>query len=434
MKDFAIMNKPKLVTWFLGAIAMVCLAVSVNATTTVTGKIQTLGTGNVTNGAFIRFWLRGCGGNQPRINGTSLIGPTQGGVFYFDIAADASGNISGTLYSTRDNTGLLAGDIECGGSKTAVWYGMQAFQGGRGGPEVAVHALSGAVLDITSVTPITSNPVVTAPSGDGTYLRLDGGNVMTGGISAPPYIYLAEGTAPTGGAAKDVIYGDSTAHRLKFKNNNGSADTPAAFSDNLSVFAPTTSAQLASVLTDATGSGGGFVRATSPTITGPTITGPTITGPTITGTIAGTPTITTPTLTSPVINGTPTGTGVSTICSAKGSGSGTYTQTTASFVAIDSTNLKCVMTVPTGWKAVITFSGAGAGAACTTCFLEMTDAGTLVGSTINQNGANNSPFSMSVVFNGDGSSHTFEPYFEGDGTHPVDVIERIRDQHGYFDC
>lgn len=146
------------------------------ATTTVTGKIQNLGTGNMTAGAFVRFWLRGCSGNQPRINGTSIIGPSQGGVWYFDLPADSSGNISGTLYSTRDNTGNGNGDIECGGSKTSVWYGMQAFVSGRGGPEVPVHAKSGVTLDITQVTPITTNPVVTSPTGDNTYLRLDSGN------------------------------------------------------------------------------------------------------------------------------------------------------------------------------------------------------------------------------------------------------------------
>src|SRR5579872_4295300 len=104
------------------------------ATTTVTGKMQTLGTSSQAGG-FMRFWLRGCAGNQPRISGTGLIAPTLGGVFYFDFPADSSGNVSGTLYSNRDSTGLLGGDIECGGSTTATWYGMQAFLGGKGGPE-----------------------------------------------------------------------------------------------------------------------------------------------------------------------------------------------------------------------------------------------------------------------------------------------------------
>lgn len=163
---------------------LILLCSFASATTTVTGKIQNLGTGNVTSGAFVRFWLRGCSGNQPRVNGTSVIGPSQGGVYFYDIAADGSGNVSGILFSTRDATGLLGGDIECGGSLTAVWYGMQIFSAGKGGPETPIHAKSGGILDITSITPITTNPVITAPTGDATYLRLDAGNSpITGTVS-----------------------------------------------------------------------------------------------------------------------------------------------------------------------------------------------------------------------------------------------------------
>lgn len=181
--------------WLLGVFALLC-AMPASATTTVTGKMQNLGTGNVSAGAFMRFWLRGCAGNQPRVNGTSLIAPSQGGVFYFDFAADSNGNISGTLYSTRDNTGNGNGDIECGGSLMAVWYGMQAFVNGRGGPEIPVHAKSGATLDITQVTPITTNPVVPSPTGDSTYARVDGGNQpFTGNVQAPSFS-LGSSTSP----------------------------------------------------------------------------------------------------------------------------------------------------------------------------------------------------------------------------------------------
>lgn len=144
-------------------------------TTTVTGNMQNLGTADV-SGGFIRFWLRGCAGNQPRVSGHGLIAPSLGGVFFFDIPANPSGAVSGTLYSNRDSTGLLGGDIECGGSTTATWYGMQAFFAGKGGPEIPVYAKNTAVLDISSVTPLTTNPVVIPPSGDSTYLRLDAGN------------------------------------------------------------------------------------------------------------------------------------------------------------------------------------------------------------------------------------------------------------------
>jgi hypothetical protein len=158
------------------------LPISASATTAVTGKIQNLGTGNLTSNTFARFWLRGCGGNNPRINGTSIIGPSQGGVYFFDLIADSSGNITGTLYSTRDSTGLLAGDIECGGSKLSEWYGLQIYVAGKGGPEMPIHAKSGISLDITTVTPIASTPAVVAPNGDSVYARIDAANLPFTGI------------------------------------------------------------------------------------------------------------------------------------------------------------------------------------------------------------------------------------------------------------
>ncbi len=175
----------------LPLLALLLLPISASATTTVSGTLQTLGTGTVGQAAFVRFYLRGCGGNQPRVSGTAVIAPSQGGVFFFDMIANSSGVISGTLYSTRDSTGLLGGDITCGTSTTSVWYGMQIFLGGKGGPEIPIHAKNGVSFDISSVTPISTTPVATAPTGDGTYLRLDAGNspvtgrvTFNGGLSS----------------------------------------------------------------------------------------------------------------------------------------------------------------------------------------------------------------------------------------------------------
>jgi len=166
-----------------GMAILLLLAASSFATTTVTGTLQNLGLGTVGQGAFVRFWLRGCGGNVPRINGTALIAPSQGGVYFFDIAANGSGVISGTLYSTRDSTGILGGDIECGGSKLSVWYGMQIFVGGKGSSEMPLHAKNGITLDVTAAIPINQTPPATAPNGDSTYLRLDAANApVTGNV------------------------------------------------------------------------------------------------------------------------------------------------------------------------------------------------------------------------------------------------------------
>lgn len=131
------------------------------ATTAVTGNLKNLSGANV-SGGFVRFWLRGCAGNQPRVANVGLIAPTLGGVYFFDFVADPTGAISGTLYSNRDATGNGNGEIECGGQYNATWYGMQAFLGGKGGPEVAVLAKNTATIDISNVIPISSNP--TTPS------------------------------------------------------------------------------------------------------------------------------------------------------------------------------------------------------------------------------------------------------------------------------
>lgn len=168
------------------AFALACLwALPVLATTTVSGNLKDLTGTAATSRTFVRFRLAGCSNGQPRVLSTAVIAPSGGGAnWYFDFTPDSSGNISGTLYSTRDSTGLLGGDIDCNGSATAVFYFMSIWTNGQRGPEIPVHAKNGVTLNINSVTPITSNPVVTAPTGDTTYCRLDGGNCgFTGNIT-----------------------------------------------------------------------------------------------------------------------------------------------------------------------------------------------------------------------------------------------------------
>jgi hypothetical protein len=226
-----------------------------SATTTVTGTLQNLGTGAVGSNAFVRFWLRGCSRNQPRITGTSLIGPTQGGVDYFDFAANGSGLISGTLYSTRDAAGTGNGEIECGGSYTAVWYGMQTFVGGKGGPQIAVHAKKTGTLDVSNVTPITVNPVITAPTADSTYLRIDGGNSPVTG----PVTLNAGGTLLGTFGGNHTISGNETqTGNTLLKNLNN-----VAFADQYG------SVQLAAAAVAASGAGGTVFLQCNTTYPGP---------------------------------------------------------------------------------------------------------------------------------------------------------------------
>jgi hypothetical protein len=158
------------------AILFLLLSSALEATTTVTGHVVDLGTNAVISNTYVRFTLRGCGGNQATVPGVGVLAPTQGAVWFKDFPVDGSGNVSGTIYSTRDATGLLGGDISCGGSFLAVWFGMTIWVNGKPGPEIPVHALNAATLNVSSVLPIVSPPVVPAPTGDSIYCRLDGAN------------------------------------------------------------------------------------------------------------------------------------------------------------------------------------------------------------------------------------------------------------------
>lgn len=55
-------------------------------------------------------------------------------------------------------------------------------------------------------------------------------SIKGGGLGAP-YLQMLEASAASGVASSDVLYPDSSAHRLKMNNNNGSADTVAGLSD-----------------------------------------------------------------------------------------------------------------------------------------------------------------------------------------------------------
>ncbi len=63
------------------------------------------------------------------------------------------------------------------------------------------------------------------------------------------------GAGLTPAAGHTVLWSDSTANRLKVNDNNGGVTTLARFTDNLSVFAATNSAQLLGVVSDEVGSG-----------------------------------------------------------------------------------------------------------------------------------------------------------------------------------
>lgn len=198
-----------------------------------------------------------------------------------------------------------------------------------------------------------------------------------------------------------------------------------------------TTGQFVETANPVTGSGN-LVRQTSPTLTTPnigaatatsinkvTITAPataatltlinntTITGPAATGTLARTSgdTLTSTTLTSPVINGSPTGTGIPTVTLKKGSGGGSYSSASTSFVQVDGTNLTYTVTIPTGWKLMVTASfRVGTSTAAVACNVGIADGGTVVVETVQQTTAAGVLTSSALAWaiTGDGNSHTVD--------------------------
>jgi len=110
------------------------------------------------------------------------------------------------------------------------------FLNGKAGPETPIHAKNGATIDITNVTPITTTPVITAPTGDSSYLRLDAGNSPVTGslavngnlsISSSPIVY--DVTSASYGAKCDGSTDDTTAILAAIdaaKTNGGAVALP----------------------------------------------------------------------------------------------------------------------------------------------------------------------------------------------------------------
>jgi len=191
--------------------------------------------------------------------GTAVAAASAAAAFNALAPSTATGGI---ILATGVNTyGNLAigtnGQCLTSNGTTAVWGACASGSVGAGGG-LTSNAIPKATAGFTLADSLlTDNATTLAYSGTGGF-TLSGAN---------SFLKVTEGTAPTGSASgNDWLYGDSTAHRLKVKNNSNTADTLALFSDNLSVFAATTSAQFFGVISDESGSGA-VTGATSPAFT-----------------------------------------------------------------------------------------------------------------------------------------------------------------------
>lgn len=140
---------------------------------------------------------------------------------------------------------------------------------------------------------------------------------------------------------------------------------------------------------------------------------------TFTGTISGA-TINSSVANNLVLNGTPTGTGISTFTQKIGNLSGTsYNTISAAMVDVDSTNLAYTVTIPTGWKLLMSAYGIIRCNQTADAFgVQLTDTSTSTSLDWahwngGDSGAANTAykFALSYVLTGDGNSHTIKLQF-----------------------
>jgi hypothetical protein len=129
---------------------------------------------------------------------------------------------------------------------------LPTAQGGTGQNSTAVFPASGTVGTGTGTTNKISKFTTGASGIQGDSSITDNGTVVS---STEPYAGV-EAAAPSGIASSDIFYPDSTAHRWKMINNNGSAKTVAATDGDTftnSIFA-------SPQITGAIAAGSGFAR------------------------------------------------------------------------------------------------------------------------------------------------------------------------------
>ncbi|HLW79303.1 MAG TPA: hypothetical protein VKU44_06855 [Terriglobia bacterium] len=98
----------------------------------------------------------------------------------------------------------------------------------------------------------------------------------------------------------------------------------------------------------------------------------------------------------------------------KGTGGGAYSTTSTSYVDIDATNLAYTVTIPTGWKLIVSASGFGfSSTAAANIFVSLFDSATLVETSFTPaNTTSNGPWALNWVIAGNGASHTVKLQFK----------------------
>lgn len=153
---------------------------------TVSGNLKDLGGVNAgSRNSFVRFTLTGYGSDIPRVITTNAIA-----AYCYDLHPNSSGVISGTI---QGNDTIQVGGNPVGGTyyQVCIYFQNQIFA-------CDPYTITGSSFNLNSATPNSTNPVVPAPQGDTTYLRLDAGNSpVTGTLTISGVLHPSGGLGGT---------------------------------------------------------------------------------------------------------------------------------------------------------------------------------------------------------------------------------------------
>lgn len=202
-----------------------------------------------------------------------------------NITANQRARMSSVLSIDWDNVTGKPAALDALGSATV---GMLALTDISGDPGTVIgRTITGTANEITLTngSGIAGNPTASLPSALTFTGKTITGGTYTGAVSFNGNFWtvgtgtLTLGAGKTATISNTLTFTGTDASSVAF----GTGGTVAYTANNLSVFATTTSAQLAGIISDETGSGA-LVFGTSPTISSPTISGhPIIEGVTSTG-------------------------------------------------------------------------------------------------------------------------------------------------------
>lgn len=233
-------------------------------TVTVTANLKTLFGAAAASQTKVCFTLVDATGQavaDPHVAGSAVLPITQD----VCVVPDANGLVS---------TPIIPNDvIVAGGVADSTFYSVSYLYNGFPTHGALYHfAAVDGTENLNSLVPANVVPLVQAVPTDNVYMRRDAGNSPATALWKFPGLGVTETAAPTCAAGISYVWADATAHRLQACNNGGGAANVALATDNLSLFAATTSAQLAGVLSDETGSGAA-VFASAPALAGFTNSG-----------------------------------------------------------------------------------------------------------------------------------------------------------------